>query len=131
MKHFYKTASRRHISSVLNGTTATQIDENEIAIPVTRIETISNGSIDLDRIGYVSPGIELERYKLRRGDLLFSHINSLPMIGNCAIYNEDYPLYVGMNLLRIRPTKETESRFLFYCFRRTVCLQEFLIFLLF
>ncbi len=43
------------------------------------------------------------------------------MIGNCAIYEADYPLHVGMNLLRIRPSSFVAPRFLFYCFRSTSC----------
>jgi len=42
-------------------------------------------------------------FKLENGDILFSHINSVEKLGNCAIY-EGIPenLYHGMNLLRIR-----------------------------
>jgi type I restriction enzyme S subunit len=41
----------------------------------------------------------------------------MSMIGNCAIYEGGAPLYVGMNLLRIRPSDTVLPKFLFYCFR--------------
>jgi type I restriction enzyme S subunit len=71
---------------------------------VTRIESISAGRIDDEKVGHVqwSPG--LESFRLREGDILLSHINSLPMVGNCALFNSGRPLYSGMNLLRIQPT---------------------------
>lgn len=93
-----------------------QIDPEVGAHSVTRIETISSGCIDLDRVGYVDSGESIDRYRLRDGDLLFSHINSMSMIGNCAIYEGGPTLHVGMNLLRIRPSGSVSSKFLFYSF---------------
>lgn len=74
--------------SVRNGTSTTQLeDETENAIKVTRIETISGGCINFDKVGLVEWSPSLEGYRLERGDILMSHINSLSMIGNCAIYD--------------------------------------------
>jgi len=78
--------------------------------PVTRIETIANGCINPDNVGYVEnvTPIEIEKYRLIPGDILFSHINSLEHIGKTAIYEGKPKLLLhGMNLLLIRanPTK--------------------------
>lgn len=100
----HDTVAIRHLlAGCSNGTTAEQVDESASTIAVTRIETISTGVINRERVGYVELSAELERFKLIPGDILFSHINSLAMIGNCAIYSGGPPLYVGMNLLRLRP----------------------------
>jgi type I restriction enzyme S subunit len=93
-------------SQIRNGLTV----KNDMAsggVPITRIETISDGSINYDKVGY--SGIEHGTYKgwlLESGDILFSHINSIPHIGKCAIY-EGIPnnLIHGMNLLMFRPNK--------------------------
>lgn len=86
-----------------NGTTATQLDSDS-DFPVTRIQTISSGKINLSKIGYISRADAIEKYLLRKNDVLFSHINSLSMVGNVAKVDID-GLYHGMNLLRITPTK--------------------------
>ena len=68
---------------------------------ITRIESISSGIINTDKLGS-SEDIN-ENYKLIDGDILFSHINSLPYIANTAIYTADFgEIYHGMNLLNIR-----------------------------
>lgn len=62
---------------------------NDKAFPITRIETISDGSINPDRIGWVENISEhnlSSSFKLNRGDILFSHINSLEHVGKTAIY---------------------------------------------
>jgi len=49
--------------------------------PVTRIETISKGIINYSKISYAEKIDNIERYRLIKGDILFSHINSLTHIG--------------------------------------------------
>lgn len=107
--------SLRHVSkSIGNGTTESQIDEGFTEYPVTRIETISSGSIDFGAVGYVNKFKGIDDYKLNNGDIVFSHINSLPMVGNCAMYISDKDLYHGMNLLRIQPNENAVPSFLIY-----------------
>ena len=87
-----------------NGTTANQSKEKE-GIPVTRIETIATGVIDLERVGYTDlPNEAREKYRLLRGDILFSHINSDSHLGKTALFKLDNLLLLhGMNLLLLRP----------------------------
>lgn len=84
-------------------------------VKITRIETISNRKISLDNVGYADKGID-EKYKLKKGDILFSHINSLEHIGKTAYFDLDEELYHGMNLLCIRNNDLVLSKFLFYWF---------------
>lgn len=106
---------RHLLDSVQNGTTATQVDYDAgKTIPVTRIETISGGEINWDKVGWVIPTKEIANYRLNKGDILFSHINSLSMIGNCALYNSNDALYGGMNLLRLKPKESTYSAWIIY-----------------
>lgn len=87
-----------------NGLTATQ-EKEPPGIPVTRIETISNGIVDMERVRYVRdlPVEKIERFRLREGDILFSHINSDLHLGKTAVVTSDRPLLHGMNLLLLRP----------------------------
>ena len=101
------------VDNMRNGMTQTQVEEETI-YPVTRIETISSGEINFDKLGYVNYFFNISNYQLKKGDILFSHINSLEMVGNCALYNTDKPLYSGMNLLRIEVANNTDSKWLLY-----------------
>jgi type I restriction enzyme S subunit len=89
---------------VRNGTTSSQ-NTDGIGLPVTRIETIRDGVIDPQRVRYVQlPEQEIERWRLREGDILFSHINSVDHIGKTAIYRGSPEILIhGMNLLLLRP----------------------------
>lgn len=69
---------------------------------VTRIETISTGKINPEKLGSCEECDE--KYLLKPGDILYSNINSLSYLGNTAIYkNSPEKIYHGMNLLCIRP----------------------------
>jgi len=51
--------------------------------PITRIETISNGEIDRDKMGYagITNLSKYSSYILKTGDILMSHINSVQYLG--------------------------------------------------
>ena len=116
---------RRLIMSAINGTTAEQLDLRESdSVAVTRIESISRGKINWDRLGWVRASALLGRYKMLPGDVLFSHINSLSMVGNVAYYEHDRDLYVGVNLLRLRPQKGVCAKFLFWMLKSSFFRQQ-------
>ena len=83
-------------------------------LPVTRIETISDGVIDYAKTGRAKDSPEIAGYRLQSGDILYSHINSVSHIGKVALFDTDRALYHGMNLLLLRADNATDSRFLFY-----------------
>jgi len=100
-----------------NGLTYRQ-ERNHKGVPVTRIETISDGNINPNKVGYISSidKRQIEKYRLLPGDILFSHINSEPHLGKTAIYQGNPPLILhGMNLLllRVHPSV-SDPYFLFY-----------------
>ena len=80
-------------------------DKSGDGLPISRIETIADSSIDPTRVGYA--GLSLDACKdwlLHEGDILFSHINSVEHIGKCAVYRGvPEQLVHGMNLLCFRP----------------------------
>ena len=87
--------------------------------PITRIETISNRTVDRNKMGYA--GItDLEKYSdfvMQNGDILMSHINSETHLGKTALYEKegDEIIIHGMNLLSLRPNKDLiTSKYAFY-----------------
>ena len=91
------------LTDIRNGLVVDQEKESP-GIPITRIETISKGTVDMDRVRYVrdTAGKNLDNFWLKTGDILFSHINSDLHLGKTAIVSSDAPLLHGMNLLRLR-----------------------------
>lgn len=81
---------------------------------VTRIETISDSKINIEKIGYIETDKNIEEYKLKKGNLLFSNINSVDHIGKVAYIDKDYDLYHGMNLLRIIFNENLYSKYFYY-----------------
>lgn len=104
---------------VRNGASIKQFD-TKLGYPITRIETIANGSIDLNKVGYADI-MDLDKYGdylLKNGDILMSHINSEKHLGKVAIYediNED--IIHGMNLLCLRPKiEQIYPKYIYYYF---------------
>jgi len=82
-------------------------DKSGRGLPITRIETISAACINELRVGYAGLSEEsCGAWLLQPGDILFSHINSVAHLGNCAVY-EGHPkkLVHGANLLCLRPDR--------------------------
>ena len=89
-------------------------------LPITRIETIADGTIDSSRLGYA--GLEIADCKgwlLQEGDILVSHINSAKHLGKCAIFKGSPPdLVHGMNLLVLRADQNCACpRYIFHALR--------------
>jgi type I restriction enzyme S subunit len=102
------------IEYITNGTTAKQQIE-PTDYPISRIETISNGTINFDKVRYGVPTqSEIDKYLIKNGDILFSNINSDSHLGKTAIYKSDRNLIHGMNTLRIRVNQRINPDFLNY-----------------
>ena len=96
-------------SYIKNGANIKQT-KGAAGLPITRIETLSGGVFNRDRLGYADI-FELGKYKdfvLNDGDLLLSHINSKTYIGRTVEYKyqPDEVIIHGMNLLRLIPVKD-------------------------
>ncbi len=92
---------------IKNGANIKQ-DKLAEGLPITRIETLSNGVFNRDRLGYanVFDKNKYLEYIMEDGDLLMSHINSKQYIGRTVLYNKcgDECIIHGMNLLRLKAT---------------------------
>lgn len=123
-KHWEVGSFRHLIKSISNGTTIDQVDESDTTLAVSRIESISTGEINFEKVGHIQKQDAITRFLLNPGDILFSHINSLSMIGNVAIYQDNRPLIHGMNLLRIQPLPKTSSKLILYWLKSKNIRQE-------
>jgi len=109
------------VLSIKNGIALKQ-DKGANGIPITRIETISNGTIDYNRMGYANifDSSIYNSYILKENDILMSHINSPIYVGKTAIYipqAKDEIIIHGMNLLCIRLYDNMNARFMNYFFK--------------
>ena len=100
------------LAVVRNGLNCKQSDDLQ-GVPISRIETIARGSINFDRVGRAQiTENQKAKYKLRQGDILFSHINSPPHVGKTAILKSTAELYHGVNLLLFRPEADIDQGYL-------------------
>lgn len=103
---------------IRNGTNIKQgLDDS--GYPITRIETISNRTVDRGKMGYagITDITKYSDYVLQDGDILMSHINSETHLGKVARYekHEGETIILGMNLLCLRPNKKlVDSRYASY-----------------
>jgi len=95
------------LDRMTNGANLSQKDVAFVnSYPITRIETIAEETINFERVKYVeaSEG-QIQKYGLKKGDILFSHINSDKHLGKTAIYQSENVLIHGINLLLFRTSK--------------------------
>lgn len=107
--------------SIRNGATIKQ-ERGATGIPITRIETLSGGLFNRDRLGYanIHSTEKYTSYVLDDGDLLLSHINSKAYIGRSVVYNklDNEEIIHGMNLLRLKAIRTILSPYYaYYCFK--------------
>ena len=94
-----------------NGLVCPQDATPETGIPITRIETISDGVIDWTRVGYITDEYATPDHQVLTDDVLLSHINSVRHIGKVARKRDDRALIHGMNLLRLRFISQVDSSY--------------------
>jgi type I restriction enzyme M protein len=98
---------RRKLGDVLdilrNGVNCKQ-DKKGTGDKISRIESISNAYFDINKVGYAKlSDADKKKYRLIKGDILFSHINSPIHVGKTAIFDTEEEVYHGVNLLLMRP----------------------------
>ena len=89
---------------IANGKNVNQINEKGL-YRVSRIQTIADGVINLTATRWTNDEIAKDNF-LKKGDILFSHINSLKHLAKTAIFDFDEKLVHGINLLRFTPNKK-------------------------
>ena len=104
-----------------NGKSVRQSSELS-GLPITRIETIADGTINPAKVGFADlDESDCTDWLLQDGDILISHINSTKHLGKCAIYQGDPPALIhGMNLLALRVDPDVAaSRYVYWMLSST------------
>ena len=110
-----KTWSKVNLKDISEISSGANVDSRHSkgSFKITRIETISSGVLNEEKLGYTNEKID-NKYLLKKGDILFSNINSLKHIGKTALATSCEDIYQGMNLLRIRPNiQKVDPTYLF------------------
>lgn len=113
MNSGWQTACLGDVLAVLKNGLNCKQDKSGHGQRISRIESISQASFDLGRVGYAEIS-EQDRikFKLLKGDILFSHINSPIHVGKTAIFDIDEEIYHGVNLLLMRPVSAMSAAYL-------------------
>ncbi|MFB2905702.1 restriction endonuclease subunit S [Aeromonas jandaei] len=83
-------------------------------VPVLRMGNLQNGKLDWTDLVYTSNEIEIEKYRLSTGDVLFNRTNSPELVGKTSIYRgERDAIYAGY-LIKISCLPVLNPEFLNY-----------------
>ncbi|GAC31713.1 restriction endonuclease subunit S [Paraglaciecola polaris] len=86
----------------------------EGTVPVLRMGNLQDGKLDWTNLVYTSDPVEIDKYKLLPGDVLFNRTNSPELVGKTSIYRgEREAIYAGY-LIRILCKKNLNAEYLNY-----------------
>ncbi|MEK0451478.1 MAG: hypothetical protein RL088_3746 [Verrucomicrobiota bacterium] len=96
-------ATLADILAVLRNGMNCKQDKSGVGSKISRIESIWNARFDITRVGYAEiPEVQKDKFLLKKGDVLFSHINSAIHVGKTALFDLDDEVVHGVNLLLMR-----------------------------
>lgn len=93
-KNWKWTKLRNICFSFIYGTSEKSSVEGKI--PVIRMGNLQKGKIIYKNLVYTSNSLEIEKYKLKKGDILFNRTNSPELVGKTALFDgEQNCIYAG------------------------------------
>ncbi|KAA6300813.1 MAG: putative type I restriction enzymeP M protein [Candidatus Ordinivivax streblomastigis] len=91
---------------------------------VSRIESIANAEFDINATKWTNDKVADADF-LKKGDILFSHINSVWYLGKTGFFDLDEKVVHGVNLLRFRPnTNIALPKYLYRIFKTKEFIEE-------
>ena len=83
--------------------------------PVLRMGNMQTGSFVMDDLVYLDSDLELEKYRVRKGDVFFNRTNSALHVGKAAIYDGGSDCLFAGYLIRLNYSDDVlDGRFLNY-----------------
>ncbi len=84
-------------------------------VPVLRMGNLQAGAIDWTDLVYSSNAVEIRKYLLNPGDVLFNRTNTVELVGKTAYFNGERPAIFAGYLIRVvtAPTK-LDAKYLTY-----------------
>lgn len=90
---------------------------------VSRIESIANAEFDIKATKWTTDTVDEQDF-LQKGDILFSHINSVKYLGKTGIFDSDEKVVHGINLLRFRANNLILPEYAYAIFKLPVFMTE-------
>ncbi|WP_201765744.1 restriction endonuclease subunit S [Treponema primitia] len=90
------------VTEVKYGTSKPSVDGG--SYPYLRMNNITfGGQLDITDMKYIDlPNNEIEKYIVRKGDVLFNRTNSKELVGKTCVFNLDEPMVIAGYIIRIR-----------------------------
>jgi len=88
-------------TEIKNGKNVKQFD-SEGKYRVSRIQTIFDGKFNKELTKWTNDEVD-DNYFLKKGDILFSHINSFKHLAKTAVFDDNEKIVHGANLIKLRP----------------------------
>lgn len=95
------------------GTSSKSSPEGDV--PVLRMGNIQNGRLDWADLVYTSDRKEIEKYRLRDGDVLFNRTNSPELVGKTAVFKGEREAIFAGYLIRVECGARLLPDYLSYC----------------
>ena len=81
------------------GTSAKSKEQGKV--PVLRMGNIQNGKFDWEKLVFTDDDAEIEKYLLKKDDVLFNRTNSPELVGKTAIFRNERPAIFAGYLIRV------------------------------
>lgn len=111
--------------SVNYGTSSPSTDDGKYKY--LRMNNITTkGSIDLSSIKYINVSFEdLEKYVVRKGDILFNRTNSKELVGKTALYTFEEDMIIAGYIIRLRVIDSIILPIFLSSYMNTPCVKEY------
>lgn len=91
----------------------------EGSVVVLRMGNLQNGEIDWSNFMYTDDKDDIEKYLLKKGDVLFNRTNSPELVGKTSIYRGEYPAIYAGYLIKLDYGKDIIGEYLNYMMNST------------
>lgn len=91
----------------------------EGSVVVLRMGNLQNGEIDWSNLMYTDDKDDIEKYLLKKGDVLFNRTNSPELVGKTSIYCGEYPAIYAGYLIKLDYGKDIIGEYLNYMMNST------------
>lgn len=91
----------------------------EGSVVVLRMGNLQSGEIDWSNLMYTDDKDDIEKYLLKKGDVLFNRTNSPELVGKTSIYRGEYPAIYAGYLIKLDYGKDIIGEYLNYMMNST------------
>ncbi|WP_077395337.1 restriction endonuclease subunit S [Bombella intestini] len=95
------------------GSSAKSLPEGRV--PVLRMGNIQDGELDWEKLVFTDDPIEIKKYRLKKGDVLFNRTNSPVLVGKTACFDGGREAIYAGYIIKIQCKEELFPEFLSYC----------------